>query len=103
MSENLLTIKDLHVQYVTDEATVCAVNGIDLTLDIMQRKYDETGEKPIGYDLIKSYVDKGWCGKKTGRGFYDYTDVDIEELKIKRDKQLFEIFKVAKKFMDDPV
>ena len=33
MSENLLTIKDLHVQYVTDEATVCAVNGINLTLD----------------------------------------------------------------------
>ena len=33
MSENLLTIKDLHVQYVTDEATVCAVNGINLTLE----------------------------------------------------------------------
>ncbi len=48
------------------------LTGIDLTLDIMQRKYDETGEKPIGYDLIKSYVDKGWCGKKTGRGFYEY-------------------------------
>lgn len=32
MSENLLEIKDLHVQYRTDEALVYAVNGIDLTV-----------------------------------------------------------------------
>ncbi|WP_101908421.1 ABC transporter ATP-binding protein [Marasmitruncus massiliensis] len=32
MSESLLTIKDLHVQYNTDEAVVHALNGINLTL-----------------------------------------------------------------------
>ena len=47
------------------------LTGIDLTLDILQRKYDETGEKPVGYGLIKSYADKGWYGKKSGRGFYE--------------------------------
>ncbi len=46
--------------------------GIDLTFDIMQRKLEETGEKPVGYDLVKSYYDKGYYGKKTGRGFYEY-------------------------------
>lgn len=46
--------------------------GIDLTFDIMQRKYEETGEKPVGYDLTKSYYDKGYYGKKTGRGYYEY-------------------------------
>ena len=42
-------------------------------------------------------------GIKTGHGFYDYEGVDIEALKAKRDEQLFEVFRVAKKFMDDPV
>ena len=48
------------------------LTGLDLAFDILQRKYDESGEKPIGYDLIKSYNDKGWYGKKSGRGFYEY-------------------------------
>lgn len=49
------------------------LTGIDLTYDILERKYQNEGVKPNGYDLIKSYYDKGWYGKKTGRGFYDYT------------------------------
>jgi len=48
-------------------------------------------------------VDAGELGIKTGKGFYDYEGVDMEALKAKRDKQLFEIFRVTKKFMDDPV
>lgn len=48
------------------------LTGIDLTYDILQRKLDETGEKPIGYDLIKQYYDQGFYGKKCGRGFYEY-------------------------------
>ena len=53
--------------------------------------------------MIRRMVNLGWCGRKTGKGFYDYTGRDIEEVKAKRDKQLFEIFRVTKKFMDDPV
>ena len=48
------------------------LTGIDLTYDIMNRTYEKTGEKPNGYDLIKEFYDKGWYGKKTGRGFYEY-------------------------------
>lgn len=48
-------------------------------------------------------MDRGELGIKTGKGFYDYSDVDIEELKAKRDKQLFEVFRLEKKFLDDPV
>ncbi len=47
-------------------------SGIDLTYNIMERKIEETGEIPVGYTLIKSYYDKGWYGKKSGRGFYEY-------------------------------
>lgn len=53
--------------------------------------------------VLKEHVDAGEIGIKSGKGFYDYTDVDIEALKAKRDKQLMEIFRVAQKFMDDPV
>lgn len=48
------------------------LSGIDLTYTIMQRRLEETGEAPVGYELVKSYYDKGWYGKKTGRGFYEY-------------------------------
>lgn len=49
------------------------LTGLDLTFDIMNNKYKKTGEKPLCYDLYKEFYDKGWYGKKTGRGFYDYT------------------------------
>ena len=48
------------------------LTGIDLTFDIMQRKMEETGEKPVGYDLVKQYYDRGYYGQKSGRGFYIY-------------------------------
>ena len=48
------------------------LTGIDLAFDILSRTYEKTGEKPAGYDLIKEFYDKGWYGKKTGRGFYEY-------------------------------
>lgn len=49
------------------------LTGIDLAYNILQRDYEKTGEKPIGYDLVKSYYDKGYYGKKNGRGYYDYS------------------------------
>ena len=53
--------------------------------------------------ILEELVDAGNLGIKTGKGFYDYSGQDIEALKAKRDKQLFEIFRVAQRFMDDPV
>lgn len=49
------------------------LTGIDLTYDIMKAGYDRTGKKPIGFDQVKELYDKGWYGKKSGRGYYDYT------------------------------
>lgn len=53
--------------------------------------------------VLEEHIEHGELGIKTGHGFYDYTGVDMEELKAKRDKQLFEVFRLEKKFLEDPV
>jgi 3-hydroxyacyl-CoA dehydrogenase len=53
--------------------------------------------------VLEEHIEHGELGIKTGHGFYDYEGQDIEALKAKRDKQLFEVFRLEKKFLNDPV
>ncbi len=47
--------------------------GLDVCLAIMNVLYDGLGDpKYRACPLLKRYVDAGWLGKKTGRGFYEY-------------------------------
>lgn len=48
------------------------LTGIDLAYTIREEKYKQTGEKMLGYDLLKSLTEAGRLGTKVGKGFYDY-------------------------------
>lgn len=78
--------------------------GLDMTANnYRNRSYsmpEHGDEMPTS---LAAHVDVGELGIKTGKGFYDYSDVDLDELKQKRDRQLFEVFRLEKKFLNDPV
>ena len=48
--------------------------GTDLSYLASKRVQDETGVKQPGFDAIKAKYEAGEWGRKTGKGWYDYTD-----------------------------
>lgn len=77
--------------------------GVDMTYNNFKNKSYAAPQWDTIPSILQEKVDANELGIKTGKGFYDYTGRDIEAVKAKRDKQLFEIFRVTKKFMADPV
>jgi 3-hydroxyacyl-CoA dehydrogenase len=80
--------------------------GVDMTANNFRNHSYEMPHPPedeVVPKVLNEMVAENHLGIKTGQGFYDYSDVDLEELKAKRDKQLFEVFRLQKKFLADPV
>lgn len=48
--------------------------GLDVCLAIMDVLYTETGDtKYRASNILRKYVRAGWLGRKTGKGFFDYS------------------------------
>ena len=77
--------------------------GVDMTYNNFKNKSYAAPQWDTIPSILQEKVDAGELGIKTGKGFYDYSGRDVEEVKAKRDKYLFDVFRLEKKFLDDPV
>ena len=48
------------------------LSGIDVRYNVLKRRFEETGVKSGGFDMIEKLYKEGRYGKKTKHGFYDY-------------------------------
>jgi 3-hydroxybutyryl-CoA dehydrogenase len=71
--EAIDTVMKLGMNHPMGPLALADLIGLDTCLAIMETLYD--GFKDPKYrpcPLLRKYVEAGWLGKKTGRGFYEY-------------------------------
>ena len=99
MSEKLLEIKDLWVQYVTDESTVCAVNGISLQLNKGENLglVGETGagKTTTALSILRLLPDRiGHITKGSiefdGQNLLDLKEIDMRNIRGSRISMIFQ-------------
>jgi len=71
--EDIDTVMKLGMNHPMGPLALADLIGLDTCLAIMETLYD--GFKDSKYrpcPLLRKYVEVGWLGRKTGRGFYEY-------------------------------
>ncbi|KPJ77600.1 MAG: 3-hydroxybutyryl-CoA dehydrogenase [Deltaproteobacteria bacterium SG8_13] len=72
--EDIDTVMKLGMNHPMGPLALADLIGLDTCLAIMQTLYDGFGDpKYRPCPLLRKYVEADWLGRKTGRGFYEYT------------------------------
>ena len=72
--EDIDTVMKLGMNHPMGPLTLADLIGLDTCLAIMQTLYDGFNDsKYRPCPLLRKYVEAGWLGRKTGRGFYEYS------------------------------
>jgi len=71
--EDIDTVMKLGMNHPMGPLALADLIGLDTCLAIMQTLYDGFSDsKYRPCPLLRKYVEAGWLGRKTGRGFYEY-------------------------------
>lgn len=83
LGEGVATIRDidtacrLGLNHPMGPLTLADFIGLDTCLEIIRVLFTTTGDPKFRpAPLLIQYVEAGWLGKKTGRGFYDWTGTE---------------------------
>ncbi len=72
--ENIDTVMRLGMNHPMGPLTLADLIGLDTCLAVLEMLYNgfcDSKYRPC--PLLRKYVEAGWLGRKTGRGFYEYT------------------------------
>lgn len=72
--ENIDTVMKLGMNHPMGPLTLADLIGLDTCLAVLETLYNgfcDSKYRPC--PLLRKYVEAGWLGRKTGRGFYEYT------------------------------
>ena len=71
--EDIDTVMRLGMNHPMGPLTLADLIGLDTCLAVMETLYDGFKDsKYLPCPLLRKYVEAGWLGRKTGKGFYEY-------------------------------